>query len=174
MLLKNILVCQLAAFAVASPLGDWSLGSLIAKLTGSSFEIEGFAKDNPIGVTTGGEGGKKIVVSTADEFVAAATSDKPAIIYIKGDITLSERLNIKSDKSIIGVGTSAHIHEKGLNVRDADNVIIRNIKVSKITDDDCITIRNSTRVWVDHNDFSSDISTGPDFYVSSRQINPRT
>lgn len=168
MLLKNIILGHMAAAATASPLaaGSWNFGELAAKLGGASWEMEGFAKDNPIGETTGGAGGKEIVVTTAEELVAAATGDGPAVIRVRGDISLSERLNISSDKTLIGVGTTAHIHENGLNVRDADNVIIRNIKVSEIQGDDGLTIWNSTRVWVDHNEFTDDIIKGPDFYVS--------
>ena len=170
MLVKNVLICQLASLAAASPLvpGSFGFGSWLAKIGGASWDMEGYAKDNPIGPTTGGAGGKEVRVSTAEDLVAAATGDGPAVIYIKGDISLSERLNIASDKTLIGVGKSAHIHENGLNVRDVDNVIIRNLKVSKIEDNDGITLWNATRVWVDHNEFFSDITKGPDFYVSPR------
>lgn len=167
-MLKSLLVCQLASLAAASPLFPrGGLGSVIAKIGSASWDIEGFAKDNPIGETTGGAGGEEIHVTTAEDLVAAATGDGPAIIYIEGDISLSERLNISSDKSLIGVGQSAHIHENGLNVMDVSNVIVQNIKVSEIQDNDGLTLWNATRVWVDHNEFTSDITKGPDFYVSS-------
>lgn len=44
-------------------------------------------------------------------------------------------------------------------------MIIQNLYIHDILDDDCITIFNSTRVWVDHNEFSSDMDGGPDKYV---------
>lgn len=175
MLFKNILLGQLAAcLTAASPIEvpeetPEGFGELAAALGGGSWEIEGYAKDNPIGETTGGNDGEETLVTTAEELVAAASSDGPAIILIEGDITLSERLNVSSDKTLLGVGTTAHIHQNGLNVRDVDNVIIRNIKISHIQDDDCITIWNSTRVWIDHNEFTDDIVKGPDFHVSPRE-----
>ena len=162
MLLKNILAYQLASVAAASP---FAARSLLAERGGASWELEGFAKDNPLGETTGGAGGDEVTVTTAEELVAAATSEGPAIIYIEGDISLSRRLAIASQKTIIGVGKTAHIHEFGFDVKDADNVIIRNIKISSIEGNDCMTLQNATRVWVDHNEFSSDISQGPDYFV---------
>lgn len=168
MLLKNLLVCQLASLAAATPPLPRSsdLRSEVAKLGSASWDLEGFARDNPIGETTGGAGGEETHVTTAEELLAAATVDGPAIVYVEGDITLPDRLNISSDTSLIGVGSSAHIHEHGLNVMDVDNVIIRNVKVSLIEGNDGLTVWNATRVWVDHNEFTSDISKGPDFFVS--------
>ncbi|MBE3050308.1 hypothetical protein IMZ48_48985 [Candidatus Bathyarchaeota archaeon] len=177
MLLKNLLLCELAALAAASPLLPGlggGLGKLVAKLGSASWDVEGFARDNPLGATTGGAGGKKTTVSTAEEFTAAVTAEGPAIVYVKGDISLTERVNISSDTSVIGVGRSAHFHENGLNVMDASNVIVQNIKVSSIKDTDSLTLWNATRVWVDHNEFSSDISKGPDFYVRTPSPNPLT
>lgn len=46
----------------------------------------------------------------------------------------------------------------GLRVIDATNVIIRNVKVSKVLADagDAIGVQASTQVWLDHLDLSSD------------------
>ena len=147
----------LAPLAVASPLGG-SLGL-------ATWGVEGFAKDNPIGTTTGGKGGDTVVVDNAEALLAAVKGDQPKVVRVKGEINLPSRAKIGPNTSVIGVGASAHITGKGLDVVDATNVIIQNLKISFIEDNDCITIRNSTRVWVDHNEFQSDISKGPDFYV---------
>lgn len=56
---------------------------------------------------------------------------------------------------------------KGITIANADNVILRNLQVSFVLDNDDITIQNSTRVWIDHNEFFSDMDHGPDYYVSS-------
>ena len=168
MQLKNVLVCQLASLAAASPLfPGLGLGSLVAKLGSASWDMEGFAKENPIGETTGGAGGKETHVKTAEELMEAATQVGPAIVYVEGEISLPDRLNISSDTSLIGVGKSAHITSHGLNVMHENNVIIQNIKVSNIVGNDGLTLWNATRVWVDHNEFTDDITKGPDFYVSS-------
>ncbi|KAK7397749.1 hypothetical protein QQX98_012876 [Neonectria punicea] len=130
----------------------------------ATWGIEGYAKNNPIGKTTGGQGGRTVHVSTADQLIAAVAGTERKIVKVKGKIVLPSRLAIGPNKSVIGVGSSAHITGAGLNIFNGDNVIVQNLKISHILDNDCITIRNSTRVWVDHNEFTSDISRGPDYY----------
>ena len=48
----------------------------------------------------------------------------------------------------------------GLRVNKASNVIIRNLKISKVNADvgDALGIQESKQVWVDHVDLSSDKS----------------
>lgn len=147
----------LAPLTAAFPLGTFGL---------ASWDIEGFAKDNPIGITTGGKGGSTVTVDNAADFREAVAGDEPKTVLVKGEINLPSRPKIGSNKSVIGVGRTAHITGNGLDVFNSTNVIIRNLKISFIEDNDCITIRNSTRVWVDHNEFASDINKGPDAYVS--------
>ena len=50
----------------------------------------------------------------------------------------------------------------GLRVKNTNNVIIRNLKISKVlaTAGDAISIRNAHNVWVDHVDLSSDKDHG--------------
>ncbi|KAK4221157.1 polysaccharide lyase [Podospora fimiseda] len=144
-----------ASFAGAFPLGSLGL---------ASWDVEGYAKDNPIGVTTGGKGGETVTVETVTDFNAAVKDDKPRIILVKGNLNFTSRPKIGSNKSIIGVRKTAHITGSGLDIFHVDNVIVQNLKISFIFDNDCITIRNSTRVWIDHNEFASDISKGPDYY----------
>lgn len=163
MRLNNIvsILSVLAPLAGASPLVGFGL---------ASWDVEGFAKDNPIGTTTGGKGGPTVTVANAAEFSAAVAGNEPKVIRVKGEIKFPSRPKIGSNKSVIGVGWSAHITGSGLDVTDSTNVIIQNLKISFINDADCITIRNSTRVWVDHNEFTSDISKGPDFFVRPAQV----
>jgi pectate lyase len=51
-------------------------------------------------------------------------------------------------------------------VRQSKNVIIRNLRISKVeaSNGDAITIQGSTNVWIDHCDLSSDRDHGKDFY----------
>lgn len=154
---------SLVPLATASPLGALGL---------ASWDVEGFAKDNPVGTTTGGKSGATVTVTSAAEFSAAVAGDTPKVVLVKGEISLPARPKIGSNKSIIGVGSTAQITNKGLDVFNSTNVIIQNLKISFIKDNDCITIRNSTRVWVDHNEFTSDISQGPDAFVSTISSQP--
>lgn len=81
--------------------------------------------------------------------------------------------HIGSNKTIIGVGDDARIVGANLRIRDADNVIVRNLTVSDATDCfpewdpgdtasgnwnsryDNISIWTSTHVWIDHNTLDS-------------------
>ncbi|EJT69795.1 hypothetical protein GGTG_12678 [Gaeumannomyces tritici R3-111a-1] len=129
-----------------------------------TWTVEGFAKDNPIGKTTGGEGGPTVTVDSASALVTAVKGTEPRVVVVKGDIALPSRLKVGSNKSVVGLGGTAHITGAGIDVYHGDNVILRNLKISHIVGNDGITIRNTTRVWIDHNEFFSDISKGPDFY----------
>ncbi|KAF5556289.1 pectate lyase 1 [Fusarium napiforme] len=155
MKLSSVLCCVFATLTVAFPKEYLSL---------ATWGVEGYAKDNPIGITTGGKGGKTVTVTTAEELVAAVKGTEPKIVKLKGKVTLPSRLKVGSNTSLIGVGLTAHITGAGVDVYHGDNVILQNLKITHILDNDCITIRNSTRVWVDHNEFASDINQGPDHY----------
>jgi pectate lyase len=135
----------------------------------ASWDIEGYAKSNPIGKTTGGKGGPTVWATTAAELAAAVAGPEKKIVRVKGAITLPSRLKVGSNKSVIGSGWNTVITGAGIDIFNGDNVIVQNLKISKIVGGDGITIRNFTRVWVDHNEFESEFSAeiGPDYYVSS-------
>jgi pectate lyase len=140
----------------------------------ASWDVEGFARDNPLGPTTGGEGGSTVTVANAADLKKAVTGDAPKVVLVTGNITLPSRVKIGSNTSVVGVGTTAHITGSGFDLRDVTNVVIRNLRISYITGNDCITIRNSTRVWVDHNEFTSDITQGPDAFVCPPPITDKS
>jgi pectate lyase len=86
------------------------------------------------------------------------------------------RIRIGSNTTIVGLGKSALVRGAWLDARDADNIIIRNITFRDTYDCfpqwsptdgsqgngnalyDAVSLRNSTHVWVDHNDFA-DVET---------------
>jgi pectate lyase len=131
-----------------------------------SFDLVGYARDNPIGKTTGGEKGEVVTVTDGAALIAAVTGTTPRTIYVEGRIDLPSRLRVGSNKSILGVGENAEIRQSGITVINATNVIIRNLAIRFIVNNDGITIQNSTRVWIDHNEFESEFSPeiGPDYY----------
>jgi pectate lyase len=129
-----------------------------------SWGLEGFGKDNPIGPTTGGKGGPTVYVDNVEDLTEAVSGNEPRNVYVKGSFNLTSRLIVGSNKSLIGVGKYASFNNSGITVNASTNVILRNLKISFVYDNDCITIQNSTRVWVDHNEFTSDLDHGPDFY----------
>ncbi|OSS45165.1 hypothetical protein B5807_09140 [Epicoccum nigrum] len=112
-------------------------------------ELVGFAAG-----TTGGGSGAGTTVSDCAGLTAAAKNG--GVIKIKGTLTGCGIVKIVSNTSVLGVGSSAGLTDGGFQVRKADNVIIRNLKLYRAPKGkDLIDIDASTRVWVDHNDFSS-------------------
>jgi pectate lyase len=100
-------------------------------------------------------------------------SAEPATIHINKTISggsAGVEIHVKSNKTILGVGSNGFLEGVGLHLQDVKNVIIRNLKftmstVTKtIVDDrqhtvidvnggDIITIMDSTHIWIDHNEF---------------------
>lgn len=117
------------------------------------------------GGTTGGADGEQTTVTSLDEFIEAAGADGPAIIIVDGQLEGSESVDIASDKTIIGASGSS-LTGIGLRVKEASNVIIRNMKISKVLADagDAIAVQASSNVWIDHCDLSSDMDNGKDYY----------
>ncbi|MFC6089944.1 pectate lyase family protein [Saccharothrix lopnurensis] len=119
----------------------------------ASFNLQGWATQ--CGGTTGGSGGTTVNVgSDATAFINAAKSTTTSIIRVSGTITLSSMTKVASNKTIIGVGSGATISGHGLNVSEANNVIIRNLNFRNWKDD-AINVQYSTRVWIDHNSLSN-------------------
>lgn len=54
----------------------------------------------------------------------------------------------------------------GLYIKGSSNVIVRNLKISKVkaANGDAIGIQASKNVWIDHVDVSSDLDHDKDFY----------
>lgn len=86
------------------------------------------------------------------------------------------RIRIGSNTTLVGLGKKALIRGAWLDIRDADNVILRNITFQDTYDCfpqwsptdgsqgnwnslyDAVSLRNTTHVWVDHNEFA-DVET---------------
>lgn len=114
--------------------------------------------------TTGGQGGTTITCSTAGDIInAISNKDKstPLIIYVNGTGTLSNAnsndevlIKDKSDISIIGVGTNGELNGIGIRMVRCSNIIIQNMKIHHVlastAEGDCISIENSSNIWVDH------------------------
>lgn len=74
-------------------------------------------------------------------------------------------VKVGSNTTVIGQKGSALVGV-GLRVLNEKNVILRNVKISKVLADagDAIGIQASSQVWVDHADLSSDRDHDKDFY----------
>ncbi|GAB2643888.1 pectate trisaccharide-lyase [Kribbella swartbergensis] len=124
----------------------------LPKASAATFSLQGWATQG--GGTTGGGSASPVTVTTASALISQMQSSGAKVIRVSGTITLSGMNKVASNKTIIGVGSGATITGGGLNVASVSNVIIRNINF-RDSDDDAINIQYSTRVWVDHNSFSS-------------------
>ncbi|KAF2855636.1 polysaccharide lyase family 1 protein, partial [Plenodomus tracheiphilus IPT5] len=117
------------------------------------------------GGTKGGAGGPTTTVSTLPQLSAAANSTGPLNIVVQGAISGAAKVQVSSDKTIVGK-TGSSLTGIGLTILGQKNVIVRNMKISKVLAayGDGITIQLSTNVWVDHCDLSGDDTVGKDTY----------
>lgn len=64
-------------------------------------------------------------------------------------------IKVKSNKTILGIGTKGVIKGKGLNFQDTKNVIVQNIQVSDLNHKyvwggDAISFAGADLIWIDH------------------------
>ncbi|KAI0478345.1 pectin lyase fold/virulence factor [Xylaria cf. heliscus] len=130
----------------------------------------GYGNTNPLGATTGGQGGDTVVVNNVKDLTAAISGNQPRVILINGSFNLTSRLKVGSNKSLIGMGNTASFNNSGITIQSVSNVIVQNLKISYVYGNDGITIQNATRVWIDHNEFQSDLDHGPDYYDGQLDI----
>jgi pectate lyase len=107
------------------------------------------------GGTTGGGSVTPVTVSTLSALQTAANSSGAKVIYVSGVMGagVGTRVRISSDKTIFGL-PGAQLNG-GFDIKDAHNVILRNMIVVgpgavDVDGVDCINVDNSTNVWVDH------------------------
>jgi pectate lyase len=153
--------------------------------------LEGWASVAGRGVTTttGGGNATPVVVTTLAELQAAVAGTNPAVIHVRGELEPGD-LAIGSNKTIIGLcGAEINGH---VEIREATNVIVRNITIVGYSEGDCaldpgfdaaegcssgddaVSVqRNSHHIWFDHvsvrdgSDGNLDISNGADFVTIS-------
>lgn len=120
----------------------------------------GFATLN--GGTVGGEGGQVVTAEDYSSLRSYASQSEPLIILVKGTIQNGASggvINVKSRKSILGVGSTAFLDRVVIGIKDESNIIIRNLKITlvglsnptSLNDGDNISISGSSRnIWIDH------------------------
>lgn len=93
----------------------------------------GFATLN--GGTTGGAAGPTVTVTTYADLKSQAESGSAVTILVQGTIANGAdggQINVKSNKSIVGVGNNAFLNGIGLNISSANNIIVQNLRISLI------------------------------------------
>ncbi|KAM5344463.1 hypothetical protein ACJ41O_012999 [Fusarium nematophilum] len=137
---------------------------------------DGFASLN--GGTTGGKGGEVVIVETQEDLEKYAGEEGKFVIKVKGTITITPKgkeVEVKSDKTIVGVGADAEINEGGFILKSQRNVIIRNLKIGntyvegdeegKTQDFDGIQMDTCENIWIDH----VHLERGGDGLIDSRK-----
>ncbi|MFF9125629.1 polysaccharide lyase family 1 protein [Streptomyces sp. NPDC014889] len=127
----------------------------------------GAAESSPVGFgagTTGGGSASAVTVSTLSAFKSAVTGGTAKVIKVNGLISLSGQVDIGSNTTVLGVGSSSGFTGGGLRLKNVSNVVVRNLQISKAVGTDAITVQGSTKVWIDHNSLSSDRDHGKDYY----------
>ncbi|MFG2950387.1 pectate lyase family protein [Streptomyces adustus] len=128
----------------------------------------GAADTSPIGFgagTTGGGSSTAVTVTTLAAFKTAVTGDSAKVVKVNGLISLSGQVDVGSNTTVLGVGSASGFTGGGLRLKKVTNVVIRNLNISKpVAPADGITVQASTKVWVDHNSFSSDRDHDKDYY----------
>ncbi|KAI2616377.1 polysaccharide lyase family 1 protein [Hypomontagnella submonticulosa] len=161
--MKHIVIALLAAFAVASPHNASGSRSEIARQQAGDACSIGYCTQN--GGTTGGAAGETVTVTNVDTLIDAAGQVGPLTIIVSGAISGSAKVRVASNKTIYGEAGSS-LTGVGFYIRRASNVIIRNMKISKVEakNGDAIGIDGSSNIWVDHCDLSGDLNRGKDDY----------
>ncbi|MFF3737745.1 polysaccharide lyase family 1 protein [Streptomyces sp. NPDC002566] len=135
----------------------------------------GAADSAPIGFgagTTGGGGAAAVTVSTLAAFRTAVTGNAAKVVKVNGLITLSGQVDVGSNTTVLGVGSSSGFTGGGLRLKKVTNVVIRNLNISKpLAPSDGVTVESSTKVWIDHNSFSADRAHDKDYYDGLLDIN---
>jgi pectate lyase len=125
------------------------------------------ADSSPVGFgagTTGGGSATAVTVSTLSAFKSAVTGSTSKVVKVNGLISLSGQVDVGSNTTVLGVGSSSGFTGGGLRLKKATNVVIRNLNISKAVGTDAITVQASTKVWIDHNSLSSDRDHDKDYY----------
>jgi pectate lyase len=135
----------------------------------------GAAETSPVGFgagTTGGGSASAVTVSTLAAFKTAVTGNTAKVVRVNGLISLSGQVDVGSNTTVLGVGSSSGFTGGGLRLKRVTNVVIRNLNISKpVAPADGVTVEASTKVWIDHNSFSADRSHDKDYYDGLLDIN---
>ncbi|MBN1996416.1 T9SS type A sorting domain-containing protein, partial [candidate division KSB1 bacterium] len=113
----------------------------------------------------GGALGDSVFATSINELQTYLGSENPLIVTFSDSFFASMEINIKSNKTLLGVGDKAHLSGIGLNINGASNVILKNLTVSKVSPQDAVEINGKSRqILIDHCEFYSDRNHGTEFY----------
>jgi pectate lyase len=147
----------------------------------------GFATLN--GGTVGGKAGQTVTVKTFADLKQYASASSAYVILIDGTIsngTSGGKVSITSNKSLVGIGSTAFLQGIGLEVASSNNVIIQNLKITLVgtsnpggvNGGDAIAVNGTSKnVWIDHCELYSEdptVQTNIDKYDGLIDIRDQT
>jgi pectate lyase len=120
-------------------------------------------------LVTGGAEGETVSATTLEELQTYLGSSTPYVVKFSGSLAGNAVISVKSNKTLIGVGDTAHLRGIELSINQARNVIIRNVTVSHVQDtldtNDAIEINGSSKnIVIDHCELYSDRDHDKDYY----------
>ncbi len=139
-------------------------------------DLQGWAATSDCGPngTSGGALGPTLRPTTIEELDDAVRAPQASTIELSGRFELGDLvLQVASDKTLLGVSDAEIVGS--VRLRDATNVIVRNIKFNgaNVSGRDALEVDNSTCVWIDHcelfdgGDSNLDIVRGSDLVTVS-------
>ncbi|KAI1273090.1 polysaccharide lyase family 1 protein [Xylaria sp. FL0933] len=114
--------------------------------------------------TTGGGSGSGTTVTSCSALESAA--DSGGVITISGVLDGCGVIDLASGTTVLGSGSKSGLTNGGFRIKEASNVILRNLYFHDPPEGkDLVEIQYSSKVWVDHCDFSTEGLTGDkDYY----------
>jgi pectate lyase len=164
----------------------------------------GFATLN--GGTTGGKGAQVVTVSTYADLKMYGESTTAYIIRVQGTISNGAnggKVSLKSNKTVVGVGSTALLNGVGLEIANNNNVIIQNLRMTmtgvttrvdmpgvytssddeglpaiQVNGGDVISISGTSKnIWIDHCELYNEdpsVQTNHDLYDGLIDIKGQT
>ena len=169
--MRHISRRRLLAGAAATAAG----AALVRPASAAIATADGFAGVSSLGLngTTGGLGGPVVTVRDAEAFLDYCDRNEPYVIQVDGVMRITSKQGVRSNKTIVGVGSNAEITGGGLDMYKRSNVIIRNLRFTDAEDDAISVQQSSHHIWIDHCEFTSgadgliDIVRGADYITVS-------
>jgi pectate lyase len=121
-------------------------------------------------MTFGGALGDTVEATTVAELETWLGDTLPHVVKFSGFLTGTEQISIKSDKTLLGIGDTAHLEGIGISINQARNVIVRNISVAHVcttgtANGDAIEINGASKnILIEHCELYSDRNNGKDYY----------
>jgi pectate lyase len=139
------------------------------KLLGFAAVASTDADGGTVGPTTGGNinPSPALTVRTVEQLTTLLQSPDALVIFLDGMLMPEATIKVTVDKNqrggnktLIGMGADSGLTGAGLDLSYADNMIVRNLKIARVSigEGDAITILNSHHIWIDHCDLSSDVA----------------